>query len=435
MTFTHALGTDNYGPAKFIVSPNVYEATHTTIQAAITAASAGDTVFIRAKSTAYTENLTLSAGVNLCAFACDPYTPNVTILGTLTATFAGTATISGINLQTNSASILSITGSSNTIINFINCNFSITTANTGISSITSGTGSIIRLLYCRGDIGAATNFFSLAHGSIQIEYSFITNSNSSTTRSLIQNDAGVTFQNSYFQNGITTSETSGFSASNSFFDLAFGDGITLNGTGNNRLNSCNLDISSSSLSIGTGATLLLSSCAIRCSNTNAITGAGTLNYSGVAFYGTSSKINTTTQVGGIAQGGLTQAPSAGFIGEQLRATGTSVSLSTTVQTNICSISLTAGIWNLTGVCALIGALTGTGWVLSINSTSATLSGADGDTQVTSPTVSTSNAHTSLVVPPFQVVLTTTTTYYLVAQAVFSVGTATATGRFTATRIG
>ena len=84
MTFTHALTTGNYGPAKFIVSANVYEGTHTTIAAALTSASSGDTIFIRPGT--YTENLTLKAGVNLCAYECDGQTPNVTVIGTLIST-------------------------------------------------------------------------------------------------------------------------------------------------------------------------------------------------------------------------------------------------------------------------------------------------------------------------------------------------------------
>jgi pectin methylesterase-like acyl-CoA thioesterase len=67
MTFTHALSTNNYGPAKFIVSSSAANGTHTTIAAALTSASTGDTIFIRPGT--YTENLTLKAGVNLTALS------------------------------------------------------------------------------------------------------------------------------------------------------------------------------------------------------------------------------------------------------------------------------------------------------------------------------------------------------------------------------
>ena len=114
MTFTHALSTNNYGPAKFIVDASAANGTHTTIAAALTSASSGDTIFIRPGT--YTENLTLKAGVNLCAFDCDDLTPNVTISGKATFTAAGTVTISGIRLQTNSDFLLAVTGSAASIV-------------------------------------------------------------------------------------------------------------------------------------------------------------------------------------------------------------------------------------------------------------------------------------------------------------------------------
>ena len=46
MTFTHALSTNNYGPAKFIVDALVANGTHTTIASALTSASSGDTIFL-----------------------------------------------------------------------------------------------------------------------------------------------------------------------------------------------------------------------------------------------------------------------------------------------------------------------------------------------------------------------------------------------------
>ena len=72
--------------------------------------------------------------------------------------------------------------------------------------------------------------------------------------------------------------------------------MILNGTGNNQIFNSYIEAgSSSALSIGAGATLSCTSSTIDSTNTNAITGAGTLQYAGLAFSNTSSTINTTTQ--------------------------------------------------------------------------------------------------------------------------------------------
>jgi hypothetical protein len=78
-------------------------------------------------------------------------------------------------------------------------------------------------------------------------------------------------------------------------------------------------------------------------------------------------VNTATQAAALtiaAAGGTywgTQgntAPSAGYLGQQIRATvvqGSAVSLTTNTPANVTSISLTKGIWDVTGVLMLTGA--------------------------------------------------------------------------------
>ena len=93
------LSTNTFCTAKWIVSPTATDGTHTTIAAALTAASSGDTIFIRPGT--YTENLTLKAGVNLAAYDCDAFSGQVTISGKCSFSAAGQVDISGIRLQTN----------------------------------------------------------------------------------------------------------------------------------------------------------------------------------------------------------------------------------------------------------------------------------------------------------------------------------------------
>ena len=172
---------------KWIVSPTLSSgATHTTITAAMAAASSGDDIFIR--SGTYTENFTLKAGVNLISFSGNSLTPSVTIVGKITMTAAGESSISGIRLQTNSDNFLSITGSNAVVLNLINCYLNCTNA-TGISDSNTSTTHILRLRNCLGDIGTTgITYFSLTGdsgtnntGGLYISNSILSNSGASST--------------------------------------------------------------------------------------------------------------------------------------------------------------------------------------------------------------------------------------------------------------
>src|SRR5579871_5213527 len=126
---TQANAINYFSPTKWVVSKTSGEGTHTTIASAISSASSGDTIFIMPGT--YTENITAGVGINLTAFDCDAFTPNVTISGTLTLSSAGTVSVSGVNLKTNSAAALAVTGSAASIINLTNCNINCSN-NTGI---------------------------------------------------------------------------------------------------------------------------------------------------------------------------------------------------------------------------------------------------------------------------------------------------------------
>jgi len=140
------------------------------------------------------------------------------------------------------------------------------------------------------------------------------------------------------------------------------------------------------------------------------------------------------------------APPAGFIGEQIRSAigvGSEVTLSHTVTANVTSISLTAGIWDISGIVSYRATNTNTtnpATISSISATSAT-SGTGGDNAVngtmpsTSGTVNTAPTK-SYTIPAYRVTLSGTTTYYLTAyaQATVTFG-CTAYGRISATRVG
>lgn len=426
--------------ATIIVSPTAGQGNYTTIATALTAASSGQTILI--KPGTYTENITLKAGVNLAAFDADALNGNVTIAGTCSFSSAGTVDISGIRLQTNGATnLLSITGSAASIINLKNC-FIDCTANTGISYTTASTSSSINIYDCIANLTTTgIAYYSMSStGSINIYSSVLNNTGGSSTAS--SNSAGsVGLFNCTAAAPFSTSSTGNISFEAIILNTAAQNatGITTAGTGaSNAVVLSNIATgSASAISIGSGTTMLVSNSVINSTNTNAITGAGTLSYSGISFVGTSFKINTTSQTGGLLKGGQTQAPSTGFIGESFSSANTSgTGLSTGTPANITSVSLTAGIWDVSGAIEFVP---GAGCVntvtkCSISTVSAT-NGTTGDNLFQGSVAVAGTRDGFAMVPQYRLTLTTTTTTYLVADSSFSGGTLTGFGRISATRVG
>lgn len=284
---------------QFVVDPSAVvglRATFTTIQAAITASVSGQTIFIRPGT--YTENLTLKAGVNLTAFLGDSLVPNVIIIGKATFNTAGTCSISNIQLQTNADFFLAVTGTLASIVQVNNCNL-ICSNNTGISHTVSNTLSVIGINNCLGNItttGIAL-FSSSSTGTINIDYSIISNTGSSTTASTMSAGTINLFYTT-LNIPITTSSTGALGILNSTVDTSLMNttSLTLNGSGSNFIVSSYINSNTASAISINGISNNISNSVVNSTNTNAITGTGTLTYSGISFNNTSSKINTTTLV-------------------------------------------------------------------------------------------------------------------------------------------
>lgn len=287
--------------ARFIVSAGgaADGANYTTIGAAIAAAQlvgGNQTIFIQPGT--YTENLTLSAGINLSAYDCDANTPNVIILGKASASFSGSCSISGIQLKTNSDFCLQVTGSNATIVNLTSCFIDVNN-NTALLMSNSNGLSKINLYQCNGNIDTTGIAYFSITGAGAIRFfggvysntggSITASTNSSSTSGSVRFD-GV----SEFINAITTSNSGQFAVNNSFMN---GEQI-LGGTGTNTINNCRIEGNGSNpaISVGTGASLSINIADIDSINTNAITGAGQVNFGGIVFTNSSSLINTTTQV-------------------------------------------------------------------------------------------------------------------------------------------
>lgn len=288
---TQSITTNTFGVAKWVVSADATQGTHTTIATALTSASSGDTIFIR--NGTYTENITLKSGVNLAALTPDQLTPNVTISGTVTASFTGTVSMSGILLQTNGATACLATSGSNTgTLNLSNCSFS-GIANTAIT-MNSAT-QVVNCYVCTSTTASNNLLFAITTGTINFySCSLLSGSGASTVAA----GASNFFNCVCSLLSVTTSGSGSFNVYSSRFDQTANNQtvFTLAGTGSSIISGSILfSGSGSAISIGTGTALGLYGSSVSSTNTNAITGAGTLNYGPITFTNTSQTINVTTQ--------------------------------------------------------------------------------------------------------------------------------------------
>ena len=135
---------------------------------------------------------------------------------------------------------------------------------------------------------------------------------------------------------------------------------------------------------------------------------------------------------------------AGNVGELITATVVSpgVTLTTATGANVTSISLTAGDWDISATIDFAPAATTsvTQYNSSISLTTATLSPQAGGSGLGTDATTTMNqaaqvpvSNFAQVVPPVRLTIASTTTVFLVAQAVFTVAGLTAFGTIRARR--
>ena len=184
-------GDNRYGPPIYLVDPTAGNGTHTTILAAVTTANAAAvsnvTIFVRPGT--YSANFTPTVPMNITAWTGDGIEGNVIITGTVTVSSAITVTLSNVQLQTNSANSLVVSGSAASILNINNCYLNCTN-NTGISFTTSSASAQINIFNCTGNLGTTGIGFhsSSSAGNIVYNSCTFTNTGGSTTAS--SNSAG-----------------------------------------------------------------------------------------------------------------------------------------------------------------------------------------------------------------------------------------------------
>jgi hypothetical protein len=123
---------------------------------------------------------------------------------------------------------------------------------------------------------------------------------------------------------------------------------------------------------------------------------------------------------------------AGEVGEIISNTVSGVSLTNSTQTNITSITLTAGDWNIEGV-GRIDTSTAPLTLMSVstNTVSATIAGFPYTAQLSLPSA---QSNQQMPAPSRRMSITASTTIYLVMYAAFASGTATAQGYIKARRV-
>lgn len=295
-------GTDLH-VARFIVSSGgtANGANYSTIASAITAAVAAtgsQTIFIQPGN--YTENLVLQPNINLVAFQADAQTPTVIITGKLTATFTGTCSISGIRLDTNGDYVCEITGTNPTVVNFISCKF-VTQSAVNLFHCTNSTATM-SFNSCIAECGSANTIFVFTAGNVSGRYSTFASGNSSVASTFA--NTNVNFEYCFISVPLATSGNSTFSAEYCDFFVTNVTALTHNASGNSFVYFSRFETgTASAISIGAGAKLPVVECAVFSTNANTITGAGTIFYGQIDFYGigATSNINTTTQTPFISQ--------------------------------------------------------------------------------------------------------------------------------------
>lgn len=149
-----------------------------------------------------------------------------------------------------------------------------------------------------------------------------------------------------------------------------------------------------------------------------------------AATGTSLAFSPST--GGLIGTTTNNDASAGIAGEYLAATSGSTGITTATTTNIQTLSLTAGDWEIWGCITFAGAAgtLATTISASVSSTSATFSNMYQQFQ---GIAFGSGASNTIAAPPFRVSIGSTTTVYLVGYAVFTVSTMNTIGTINARR--
>ena len=162
---------------------------------------------------------------------------------------------------------------------------------------------------------------------------------------------------------------------------------------------------------------------------------GTVNAAAV----TTTGAITPSQTAGIVGTTTNNDANAGSVGEYLTASTQGTSASSGVALNATSVNLTAGDWEVSGICQYnaAGTTTSTQWVCGISTTSSTFgTAATGINNyfLLNGTSADAGSGENFMAPVTRIRISSTTTVYLVAQTQFAVSTMTVSGFIRARRV-
>jgi hypothetical protein len=287
---------NSYGTSTWVVNPIAGVGTHQTIQAAITASSPGDTIFITPGT--YTENLTLDRNLTFVAYAAlfrdDNLPVNIVGNGTI-STASVTARFEGIAFQDNGSPIWSITGTS-TSVTYENCFFKCNGANIFLCNANL---SNVYIDNCSGVFLSTYTIGIFTLGLLWIDNSFFIDVTTPIATTCAGNS--IRISNCEINIPFSTSANGSLQVINSQFGPFFTPYINqtwINTGGNGISTIINCEFysgSASALSLNASAVDVIVDCTINSSNTNAISGTGSVSFAGLKFTGASNLISTSTQ--------------------------------------------------------------------------------------------------------------------------------------------
>ena len=459
----------NYSTANGFIVDKSGNGDFTTISSALTAAPSGSVIFIRPGT--YTESPTISTNVTMIGAVGDANIPNVILNGLLTINrnVSTVSVVSNIQFQNSSGglitALLGLAGI-NATCTLTNCYF-ISTSN-GSVALTLQSNSATLIMTLRNCIGyntatgatildtygfgvSITNVYNCQFNSTvdtlfncvnaqQYIYNStfnraVFNCQGNTTielfNSTIKGNAAGTASCMYFSNnGATTANFYSYRCN------YIGNSNTIPCVSLQALSSANSTFHSFCDNFITSYTYAITVYSFGSTLAELIYFGATTN--AILFNKTNLTVIPHLVDGGFYAGNQFSNTTTGCLGQQIRsyiASGSAITLTNNTPANVTSISLTAGIWDVSAIGAFSGTITGTQTTVSISSTSATLNTNTGDATVSSPNVPLVSSDLSLEIPTFRVAISATTTYYLVVNELFSAGTATAYGRISAVRTG
>lgn len=291
-------GAPYYSLTPLIVGSDVHSQ-YATIGAALLNASPNNYIFI--KPGTYTEDLHITKSVVLVAFTATGdflWNGTTVIVGQMTIDANVNVGINGIDLRTSASNnSIRVTNQSSVV-----CQNCLIEPLTSTSFFINNSNANVTLENCNCNLSSSSQVFNVSSGTLRIRNGSFNNGNqSSSSASTVSTGGFVQLIDTTLNFPITTSGSGVLYASNtSFGDFSVPNAnltwITTAGTGTSYLNGCSVSSgTASAVSIGAGTTVIMVHTDLNSSNTNVLTGAGTLNYALLSFSGSSSGHNVTTE--------------------------------------------------------------------------------------------------------------------------------------------